>query len=69
MWQLMTVLKVIKPIKATCTETTDNLMMASFGEQLNECNALIEKIKREIVEDPPATLAKGGAYSDRKSVV
>ena len=51
--QLMTVLKVIKPIKATCTETTDNLMMASFGEQLNECNTLIEKIKREIVKDPP----------------
>ena len=63
MWQLMTALKAIKPIKATCTETTDNLMMASFGEQLNECNTLIEKIKREIVEDPPATLAKGGVIA------
>lgn len=63
MWQLMTALKAIKPIKATCTETTDNLMMASFGEQLNECNTLIEKIKCEIVEDPPATLAKGGVIA------
>ena len=63
MWQLMTALKAIKPIKATCTETTDNLMMASFGEQLNERNTLIEKIKREIVEDPPATLAKGGVIA------
>lgn len=63
MWQLMIALQAIVPIKAICKETESNWSLTSFGEQLNECHILIQKIKRELVECPPATLNKGGVIA------
>lgn len=63
MWQLMTALQAIEPIKALCKEAEDNWSLTSFGEQLNECRILTKKIKKELVECPPATLSKGGVIA------
>lgn len=63
MWQLMIALKSIEPIKALCKEAEDNWTLNSFGEQLNVCRTLTQKIKRELVECPPATLNKGGVIA------
>lgn len=63
MWQLMIALKSIEPIKALCKEAEDNWTLNSFGEQLNVCKTLTQKIKRELVECPPATLNKGGVIA------
>ncbi len=63
MWQLMTALQAIEPIKTLCKEAEDNWSLTSFGEQLNECRTLTKKIKKELVECPPATLSKGGVIA------
>lgn len=52
--------EAIVPVKAICAEAKDNWLLNTFAEQLNPCPQFVEQIKAEIVENPPATLAKGG---------
>ncbi|MDR1543233.1 MAG: DNA mismatch repair protein MutS [Prevotellaceae bacterium] len=65
MWQLKTALQAIKPIKEICLNAQENWCLNSFGDQLNICQTLITKINKEIRENPPATLAKGGVIADK----
>ena len=57
--QLKTALNAIEPIKQACAET-DNEPLRTIAEQLNPCKIIAEKIHREIQNDPPMLLNKGG---------
>ena len=63
MVQLRKALQAIAPIKAACQES-DNESLKRVGERLNLCEALRERISREIQNDPPQQLAKGGVICD-----
>lgn len=61
--QLKKSLSVINPLK--------NLLFASnlgtlkqFAESLNPCDSLSERISKQLVDDPPVNLFKGGVISD-----
>ncbi len=56
--QLSRALNEIKPIKELCS-STDNLALKKIGEQLNPCTTIQERIQRELMEEPPVSLAKG----------
>ena len=58
--QLSLAHSAIVPIKNICLNAKDNWLLNSFAEQLNPCSSLVSKIKHEIVDNPPANLAKGG---------
>ena len=57
--QLHVALSVIQPIKTACLET-DNSTLHKIGEQLNPCTTMRERIEREINDDPPNAINRGG---------
>ena len=57
--QLKTALQAIQPIKTACLYA-DNAALKRVGEQLNLCESLRERIEREIQNDPPQLVQKGG---------
>ncbi|WP_300602288.1 DNA mismatch repair protein MutS [Niabella sp.] len=57
--QLARGLQQVAIIKQTCLAQT-NPYLTRVGDALNPCPVITEKIAREIVEQPPATIAKGG---------
>ncbi len=57
--QLKVALQAIEPIKAACLEA-DNASLNRIGEQLNLCLSIRERIHREINNDPPLLINKGG---------
>ena len=63
--QLKVALQAIEPIKAAC-EQTDNTSLKHLGERLDVCKEVCERIAREIVDDPPLLINKGGVI--RKGV-
>lgn len=58
--QLKVALQAIAPIKTMC-EASDNESLRMIGEQLNPCALIAERIEREINNDPPAQINRGGA--------
>ena len=60
--QLKYALGALKPIKAACL-TNDNTEIHSIGDQINLCEALYERIDRELQQDPPQLVAKGGVIA------
>ena len=60
--QLKYALGALKPIKAACL-TNDNAEIRSIGDQINLCEALYERIDRELQQDPPQLVAKGGVIA------
>jgi DNA mismatch repair protein MutS len=58
--QLKVALQAIAPIKAMC-EGSDNESLRMIGEQLNPCALIAERIEREVNNDPPAQINRGGA--------
>ncbi|MBC7535913.1 MAG: DNA mismatch repair protein MutS [Ferruginibacter sp.] len=46
-------------IKTICTNS-NNDYLKRLGDSLNSCNYILEKIEREISENPPAAVHKGG---------
>ncbi|MDP4270036.1 MAG: DNA mismatch repair protein MutS [Bacteroidota bacterium] len=58
--QLKVALQAISPIKAMC-EGSDNESLRQIGEQLNPCALIAERIEREVNNDPPAQINRGGA--------
>ncbi|MDR1678900.1 MAG: DNA mismatch repair protein MutS [Prevotellaceae bacterium] len=58
--QLKTALYALQPIKQACNES-ENGYLRRIGEQLNPCPELCSRIERELENDPPAQLNKGGA--------
>ena len=63
MIQLRKALQAIAPIKEACQES-ESESLKRVGERLNLCEALRERISREIQNDPPQQLAKGGVICD-----
>ncbi len=57
--QLKIALQAIEPIKEAC-EQADNASLNNIGEQLNLCLSIRERIAREIDNDPPLLINKGG---------
>ena len=57
--QLKTALQAIQPIKTACLYA-DNEALKRVGEQLNLCESLRDIIEKEIQNDPPQLVAKGG---------
>lgn len=62
-WQLKNALVAIEPIKKGC-ETTENEYLKHFGEQLNPCALIKERIEREIREEAPNQISKGNVMAD-----
>ncbi len=61
--QLKKALSAIAPIKEACLneeETTLNVL----AEQLNPCKIIVDKIEKEIQQDPPNLLNKGNVIAD-----
>lgn len=56
--QLSTALEAINTVRNTCLNT-DNQYLRNTGNTLNPCQTIIQKIKHQIVPDPPATINKG----------
>ncbi len=56
--QLRGALEAIEPVKALCGSSGQETLH-SFGEQLNPCAIIRERIAREIVDDAPSSTSKG----------
>lgn len=61
--QLSRALDAIKPIKSLCTASKDNALK-KIGEQMNPCDTILERIKKQMVVDPPVALAKGNVIAE-----
>lgn len=57
--QLKTALQAIHPVKTACLQA-DNEALKRIGEQLNLCESLRDRIDKEIENDPPQLVNKGG---------
>ena len=57
--QLKLALQAIQPIKTACLYA-NNDVLKRVGEQLNLCESIRDRIEREIQNDPPQLVAKGG---------
>lgn len=63
MVQLKRSLELVKPIKELCAQS--GLMeLKRLGELLNPCDLLVDKIRTEMVEEPPSLLNKGGIIAE-----
>ncbi len=61
MLQLKRALDSVGRVKTLCASTQGAL--ASLGERLNPCSSLAERIGREIQNEPPAKVEKGGVIA------
>ena len=57
--QLKVALQALQPVKAACMQA-ENEALRRVGEQLNLCEELRDRIGREIENDPPQMINKGG---------
>ena len=63
MVQLKVALQAIEPIKQACVGAEQEALRR-VGEQLNLCETIRDRIEREIQNDPPQLVAKGGFIRD-----
>ena len=61
--QLKVALNAIEPIKEACQSSGDP-SLARIGEQLNCCVSIRERIAKEIKQDPPSLVNKGGIIAE-----
>ncbi|MBP6065300.1 DNA mismatch repair protein MutS [Bacteroides sp.] len=61
--QLKVALQAIEPIKEACLQA-DNASLNRIGEQLNLCLAIRGQIDKEINNDPPLLINKGGVIKN-----
>ena len=61
--QLKVALQAIQPIKTACLYA-QNDALKRVGERLNLCESMRERIEREIQNDPPQLVQKGGVIRD-----
>ena len=61
MLQLKRALDAVAQVKTLCASSQGAL--ASLGERLNPCSSLSERIGREVKEEPPAKVEKGGVIA------
>lgn len=57
--QLKNALQALKPIKTVCSLATDEVLKR-IGERINLCESIRDRIEREIVDDAPQLVNKGG---------
>lgn len=62
--QLKVALQAIEPIKIACEHASDETLKR-IGEQLNLCASIRDRIAREIQNDPPLLVNKGGVIAER----
>ncbi|MDH6356312.1 DNA mismatch repair protein MutS [Parabacteroides sp. PF5-9] len=60
--QLKVALRAIEPIKQACLKSNEP-SLCRIGERLNTCETIRDRIEREINNDPPALLNKGGVIA------
>ena len=65
--QLKVALQAIEPIKLACIQA-DNASLNQIGEQLNLCVTIRDRIAKEIKNDPPLAVNKGGVIQDGVNV-
>ncbi len=63
MVQLKVALQAVEPIKEVCLQA-DNENLKEIGEKLNLCMEIRERIAKEIKNDPPVLINKGGIIKD-----
>ncbi|WP_350181268.1 DNA mismatch repair protein MutS [Phaeodactylibacter sp.] len=61
--QVQKALEVIKPIKETLQDSKQD-QLAKIGEGLNPCSLLRNEIEKQLIDDPPVNLSKGGVMAD-----
>ena len=61
--QLKNALSVIGPLKERCQQSGE-VSLEKLASQLDPCSEVKERIQKEIVEEPPALLNKGGAIAE-----
>lgn len=61
--QLKVALQAIEPIKVACMQA-DNASLNRIGEQLNLCISIRDRIDKEVNNDPPLLINKGGVIKD-----
>ena len=61
--QVANALEQISVIKGLCQES-DNVSMKAYAEQLNPCESIKNRIKKEIKQDAPALTSKGNFIAD-----
>lgn len=61
--QLKHALNAVAPIKRACS-AADDQTLNRFGEQLDPCDLIREKIEQEIMPDPPHAVNKGRVMAD-----
>jgi DNA mismatch repair protein MutS len=60
--QLKRALKAIRPLKYLLEET-GRPQLTKFADALNPCPALVDRIERDLVEEPAVNLSKGGVIA------
>lgn len=60
---LKVALQALAPVKRACTDSGEEALVR-IGEQLNPCTELAERIAREVSNDPPLALNKGGVIAE-----
>jgi DNA mismatch repair protein MutS len=61
--QLKRALEAIVPTKALL-EKSENAFLQKIGDNLNPCKKIKEEIAKQLKEEPPVNLAKGGVIAD-----
>lgn len=60
---LKVALQALAPVKRACTDSGEETL-ARIGEQLDLCAGLTERIAREVNNDPPLAVNKGGVIAE-----
>lgn len=61
--QLKRALTAIGPIQESCNNSGNNALR-TIAEQLNPCDLVRDRIAKELQEEPPVAVAKGGVMAD-----
>ena len=59
--QLARALRAVEKMRALC-EKADHPALAKIAEQLNPCLSICTRIEKEISEEPPVVVSKGGVF-------
>ena len=60
---LKNILSIVTPLKEICLNSSLDALI-KIGEQLNPCDVIKNRIEKELVNDPPAQINKGGIIAD-----
>jgi DNA mismatch repair protein MutS len=63
MVQLRRSLELVKPIKELCAQS-GMMELQRLADLLNPCQLLVDKIRKEVIEEPPSLINKGGVVAD-----